>query len=364
MTERSNTELRGGDGGNAFGARSCPDGEIINRIYGGAGDNLDRVCASCSDGTDLGCVGGGGGGGYSYTGPFTSISGRSGAINDRLISSGGSGGNPYTSTCPSGKYIVGYQGRAGALVDKLGFICGVKKSEYCINNLEQPLCRNVDAGILNQACKVNMTDTCRNRKEELDETVIQSFCASHPNDDFCSCYTPAPAYIDDIVKGLGQCWNQTCATKGFIPRNMRKDCPNITICKQALPVDGTGNVLTKNVQVLECGSTHTTQTGSGSSADPPATKSPTQSGTSSNPATSLTPAQIAVQQATAPDDTSLTSLFSNPIIWIILVVILGFGIYKFTQSDPQMQMPMPMQQMQMQQMQMPMQQMPYYYPMQ
>jgi len=253
MTERSDTGNVGGGGGDYFGKSACPDGHVIVQISGRSGSKLDQICAKCSDGTSLGCFGGGGGSPFVVNGPFKSVSGRAGSVVDQILGAGG-GGNAWTKSCPAGKYVVGITGRTGSVVDQVGFVCGVDAKEYCIGNLETDLCRNAPVATLNKACAKNMSQTCINRKDELDETVIQAYCATHKDDPFCACYRDSPEYIPNKIRGLVKCWDKTCAERGYIPKNLRVSCPNITICRQALDTNDS-NVLTNNVIIQDCGTT-------------------------------------------------------------------------------------------------------------
>lgn len=253
MTNRWNSSAYGGNGGTAFGPVTCPDGEYVTAFSGRGGRYIDKVCARCSDGTDLGCYGGNGGDPWSNNqGPYSGVSGRAGSYVDNLLGVGGGGGDPWSVGCPSGTVVVGIHGRGAGYVDKIGVTCGVDKRKYCLNNLESPVCNNIDKSILNQACKNNFTQTCRNRKYEIDESIIQSFCAKNPDDPICTCYADAPSYIPNEVRGMPKCWSQKCATTGYVPVNMRGDCPDITVCQQALDVAGTYNKLTSNVIIQNC----------------------------------------------------------------------------------------------------------------
>lgn len=182
-----NGSYLGGTGGNAF-FKSCPNGEIIEQISGRSGDMVDRICAKCSGGTDLGCVGGMGGSsdwGRTETLGFKDINVRTGALVDNLLGFGGSGGNPKTLSCDPGFYVAGLYGRAGDMVDGVGIICGVKKAEYCVDNLEAPLCKDVSKEILNQACTKSFSQACKDRHLEVDTPTLKNYCASNPNETFC-----------------------------------------------------------------------------------------------------------------------------------------------------------------------------------
>lgn len=256
MTSRSDTGSVGNREDAAYiGNPTCPDGEYVSRIFGGAGRYLDRICATCSDGTELGCIGNTDKEtNYSYNGPFQSIWGNAGRWVDSVFGSGGDGGGPYGLGCPDEHVIVGIHGSSGDIVNEMGFTCGVDKNTYCLNHVDEAVCTKISKEVLNKACAKNMGTLCRDRRNELNESVVQTFCDKNPNDPMCSCYKKAPDYIPAELRGLPSCWNDTCATKGFIPVNMRGPCPSMVICQQNLPTGGDSNVLSKNLLVQSCSS--------------------------------------------------------------------------------------------------------------
>jgi hypothetical protein len=59
---------------------------------------------------------------------------------------------------------------------------------YCTNNLETPFCQipsNISTGALQQVCDKNFTSTCGARKSELPQSMIDTYCAANPNDKIC-----------------------------------------------------------------------------------------------------------------------------------------------------------------------------------
>jgi hypothetical protein len=245
------TSTLGGGGGSPFTA-NCPTGEYITQWYGTSNKILDSIGAICSDGTNLGYHGGGGGNFWSTSvgGPYINFSGRAGSVVDNFGGHGGGGGSPWNDSCPSGA-ATGIFGRSGTYTDQLGIKCGVP-IRYCINNLEDPMCRGVDANTLNKACSVDFTPTCINRKDELTDTTMNKYCDANPYAAICSCYTDPPEFIPKTISGLSHCWNKKCADYGYIPKNMRQSCPNITICTQDMKTSGNSNVLTNNIIVQNC----------------------------------------------------------------------------------------------------------------
>ena len=248
------TSTLGGGGGSPFNA-NCPNGEYISQWYGASGRALDRVGAKCSDGTNLGPFGGGGGNGWSSSvgGPYTNFSGRAGSGVDKFSGYGGGGGNAWNDSCPNG-VATGIFGGSGRVVDRLGIRCSMPY-KWCVNNLEDAICKGVDVDTLNKACSVNFTSTCVDRKDELTDTTMGKYCEANPYTDICSCYSSAPSFIPPAISGLAQCWNKKCANYGYVPKNMRQTCPNITICTQDMTTSGNNNALTNNIIVQNCSST-------------------------------------------------------------------------------------------------------------
>lgn len=130
----------GGSGGSPVPARTCSSG-YVTEIYGGAGQFVDRVGMKCSNGQDLGTMGGGGGAAYSFKNPrgFSGMDTRSGGAVDAikpldtngqsLGEAGGNGGNPGSLRCPQGQRIVGFAGRSGAYTDALQVSCAVRADD-------------------------------------------------------------------------------------------------------------------------------------------------------------------------------------------------------------------------------------------
>lgn len=121
----SNPEF-GGVGGTKFD-RQCPAGSYVAKISGETEGYVKKICLTCSDGTDLGCVGVPGKTPYSYEGPFSVVTGRAGSWIDNLLGEGGNGGTPFTKACPENTYLSGISGSHGSYMDGLSFNCGYTK---------------------------------------------------------------------------------------------------------------------------------------------------------------------------------------------------------------------------------------------
>jgi hypothetical protein len=307
------TSTFGSGGGSPFTA-NCPNGEYISQWYGASGRVIDRIGAKCSDGTNLGPHGGGGGNNWtgSVGGPYTNFSGRGGNVVDKFNGYGGSGGNSWNDSCPKG-VATGIFGRSGRLVDQLGIKCGMPY-KWCVNNLEDAICSGVDADTLNKACSVNFTSTCVDRKDELTDTTMNKYCEANPYTDICSCYLPPPSFIPPAISGLAQCWNKKCANYGYVPKNMRQSCPNITICTQDMTTSGNNNALTSNIIVQNCSSTTNGQDTSSATTQGGTTNINTGTETGEGSDTLLAKLGIGTPQG-----------MNKTYIWIICA-ILGAGI--------------------------------------
>ena len=269
------TSILGGNGGVPYTA-NCPPGEYITQWYGNSGRSIEQIGARCSDGTDLGTRGGKGDnrGGQPWSGPVggpyknfygrggrgvpiemdketMTLYGADGGVVNNFMGFGIDEGTSWTDSCPSGA-AVGIFGRSDDFVDQLGIKCSAPSS-WCVNNLEDPMCAETSAVALNQACAKNFTATCTNRKSELKDSTMETYCAANPKASICSCYIDPPTYIPRDIAGLAPCWNKACAATGYIPQNMRGTCPSITICRQEMGTSGDSNMLTNNVIVQNCG---------------------------------------------------------------------------------------------------------------
>ncbi len=268
------SQLYGGTSGLDFGPYTCPSGQYITEFVGNSDKNINSIKGVCSDGTELPLAGGNGPNIFSKVSQdgWEAIDGKYNVAMPEIawmvpnqdiyitnfLGVGPSGGTTFHHSCPAGKKIVGYSGKAGgsgksAPIEALSFRCGYD-DQYCVNNLESPYCKsfNVPKDILNKACAKSMTETCINRKSELDESMMVNYCSTHANDSICSCYAPVPSFIEPSIAGLQQCWNNKCATYGYKPPSMRSSsCPSITICKQNITAEGE-NLLASNVIKQDC----------------------------------------------------------------------------------------------------------------
>lgn len=115
----------GGSGGNYF-EKICPGTSYITELYGGSGAILDSISVKCSDGTNLGGVGGNGGNYYKLSvSPGDNIDTYYNQVVEGIKvgsqSTGMTTSKIGASDC-SGN-IVGIWGASGGLIDSLGVIC-------------------------------------------------------------------------------------------------------------------------------------------------------------------------------------------------------------------------------------------------
>jgi len=344
-TDRSDTGTSVGvntTDGSFFGVPQCADGEVITSFDVQTGRYIDRLSATCSNGEKLGPYGySSGGTPYTVKGPFKSINGTAGDWVGSLFGLGQSAGSdtPFKLECPNGKYVVGFTGRAGEyLAGDFKAICGIKADEYCINHLETDLCRNTDVETLNKACALNMSTTCRNRKDELDESVIEKYCKTGNNsttDDFCSCYMDPPPEIPEIAKGLVQCWNKKCATSGYVPKNIRnRDCVPITVCTQNLAsLNGNSNIYSSNVTVMECpgnGTTTKDNSNTSNSNSNTSTSTPKPDANGNITGISTDPNKTYVPPLGATEDSFIKK---NYMLLLLILFVVGAILYALFSGD-------------------------------
>ena len=266
------TSLVGGTAGIYFDQK-CPAGEYINNFYGTLYKVSDispiqGIGTTCSDGTQLGIQGRSDGEGWKigFDKPQKNFSGAQTAVallnslfvstfmeNGRINNGGLYNTSPWNDNCPSGA-ATGVYGYTHPMhgVGGYGLQCGAP-SNWCVKNLEDPMCAGVDAATLNKSCAKTFSETCTNRKAELTDSTMNLYCAANPTADICSCYSQVPSYIPQEMAGLAPCWNKACATTGYIPQNMRGACPSITVCRQEMGTSGDSNMLTNNVILQDCG---------------------------------------------------------------------------------------------------------------
>ena len=90
------------------------------------------------------------------------------------------------------------------------------------------------------------------------DALIENHCKSNKDDEACGCYADAPGIDDPItqrlIKANPLCYSRSCNMGiSYVPTPMRdKQCPDITICKQDITVDGAANQLYDNLLVQDC----------------------------------------------------------------------------------------------------------------
>lgn len=312
-----------------FGDFVCPSGEVLTSIYGQIGADINGIGGTCSDGTILKYVG-------AKSNLNLNVQGRQSSVygsidkNDDMLFGVGHHGTAWTDTCPKDTYLAGYYGTYTGKTNSLGFLCNVDKNEYCVKNIDNPICSKVNTSILNKACERDMSKKeCANRKDELDETLVQTYCTINPTDELCSCYADPPDFIPTAVRGTPKCWNKTCNTKGIIPRNMRGEPCNtdITICSQELSTSGDSNILSDNVNIVDCRRTDTkpppsTGTGSTDTTSSAGTGSSTGTDSSTGTGSSTDSSGTILSTGTSTPGSSGILGMSFTTIFIILLVII------------------------------------------
>ena len=80
------------------------------------------MCYECTGGQNK-CFGTAKGIKWEADGPFQGIKGRSGWLVDSLYGNGGTGGNPFSSTCAADMRLSGVYGGMGDNLDRIGGYC-------------------------------------------------------------------------------------------------------------------------------------------------------------------------------------------------------------------------------------------------
>lgn len=119
---------RFGGGGGGGRTLQCDDGFLVRGIHGRDGHYVDRIGITCVHENDPS---------ISYT----------------IGSVGGSGGAPFSFSCPSGSYASGIFGSSGRLVDELGLHCKENSAERGCNAWGD------DCGA-NQYCQLTAAEQC------------------------------------------------------------------------------------------------------------------------------------------------------------------------------------------------------------
>ena len=198
MAENITTRL-GERGAGGFKA-TCPRGGHITGFYGStdtfptAGKFITSIGAKCSDGSDLGKYGSSGKIDpstwvlnqtkpfYNFTGAYATM-GTTPTIT-KFMGNGTMDGIAWSSSCPSG-VALGIYGTAGERINSYGLECGVPIN-YCMENLEDPLCADIDNENLNKVCSLNFTKTCFEKKDSLEPETIKAYCKNNPTNSICS----------------------------------------------------------------------------------------------------------------------------------------------------------------------------------
>ena len=152
---------------------TCPAGEVLTSIYGEIGAEIDGMGGTCSDGTVLRYTGG-------RKKTTLDIRGRQSKVygsiteNDDMLFGIGNHRTDWTDTCPKDTYLSGYYGSYGSgKMNSLGFLCNVDKNDFCIKNIDNPICSTVNASVLNKACELDMLKkACKNRKFMFEHRLI------------------------------------------------------------------------------------------------------------------------------------------------------------------------------------------------
>lgn len=114
-----------------------------------------------------------------------------------------------------------------------------------------------------QYCANNLSDQfCQDKAREIGgmDSAVNTFCASHENDPFCSCYNSIKSYNNSpenikprlIALSRPQCYVADCASgSGYQYENMRNSgaCPSINVCINDLKVINSERLKLDNINM-------------------------------------------------------------------------------------------------------------------
>jgi len=143
----------------------------------------------------------------------------------------------------------------GGQYNNLGTIASMKiiktkdwdkfKVDCCSSNLDsitQDQCQNLWGELSNKVCDV----------------IMQPYCNVHTEDKACSCYNVPVLSINKTVNSAftarPDCYYDKCNIHGYKPSAIaHKECTPLTICSQDLNTSGNENVISNNIQTINCG---------------------------------------------------------------------------------------------------------------
>ena len=128
---RTNSLAFGGSGG-SYKELLCNNNTFVTEIFGRSGDAIDQLGIKCSDGKQRMSAGGKGGKEFnnSSSNGFNKVDVKTGKtgkyVNNIKVlnnSVGGSEGINHTISCKQNEKIVGFNVRAGSLIDNIQVVC-------------------------------------------------------------------------------------------------------------------------------------------------------------------------------------------------------------------------------------------------
>jgi hypothetical protein len=101
----------GGGGGTSF-TRACPSGSVVAAVRGRSGDRVDQLTLRCHPASFSRTL-------VSGQYRYRLVTGTGGSLSPV----GGSGGTAFADACRDDEMVVGIEGRAGAEIDQIAFVC-------------------------------------------------------------------------------------------------------------------------------------------------------------------------------------------------------------------------------------------------
>ncbi len=172
-------------------------------------------------------------------------------------------------------------------------------------------------------------DQCQNLFGDLSDStcdvIMEPYCKIHTDDKKCSCYNvptlSTNTTINNAFSARPDCYYDECSIYGYKPNAIaHKDCTSLTICSQDLNTQGNKNIITNNIQTINCGMSSTTP----SSPDDTTTVNVPITNTTASTSPIVTSPAVTSPDVMAPvvTDTLLSKLLANKLLLFVLVIVV------------------------------------------
>jgi hypothetical protein len=288
-TNAASDESKKFGGGDPRQYRACDDGQFLGGLSGNAGNSMDSIRGQCRD-----------------------VSILQQAFRDPAV---------QLKCC------------SGEIIDPLQCANLFPSSSYC-DTKTKPLTCSQRQYFFSPACKQILSRQNRQLTSQTDQDLAVSVCTQVKNDpnatqaekDWCSCINAEiPPDIDPTMRGVFQCINSTCMTKGLLPFGLQ--CPTTyTICtnkdfQTALQSSEVGKFYIQN----NCGSFNPPAPSPGPTPSP--TPTPLPGPVNPNPSPTPSPVTPGKDQAGGAGDQTAGYNYKKIALYVLLGILLLGGVF-------------------------------------